>query len=133
MLLNVPREGCFKAYSAGSDPRGEVNLMALEVLQAEGYDTGGLSSKSWDVFARPGAPVMDFVFTRCVTRPRARCARCGLVSRSPRTGFADPAAVEGDRLHRLSAFRQAHGQIRNRLRAFTSLPIEKLARLGDPA
>ena len=130
VLLNAVGKGRFKAYSAGSDPRGEVNPMTLEVLQAEGYDTGGLSSKPWDVFARPGAPVMDFVFTVC---DQAAGEVCPVWPGQPVTAhwsFADPAAVEGERLDRLRAFRQAHAQILNRVRALASLPIEKLDRLA---
>ncbi len=130
VVLNELGKGRFTAYSAGSHPRGEVNPMALEVLQAQGYDTSSLSSKGWELFARPEAPVMDFVFTVC---DQAAGEVCPVWPGQPVTahwGFADPAAVEGDRERRLRAFRLAQNQIVNRIRLFASLPIDRLDRLA---
>ncbi len=130
VVLNELGKGRFTAYSAGSHPRGEVNPMALEVLQAQGYDTSSLSSKGWELFARPEAPVMDFVFTVC---DQAAGEVCPVWPGQPVTahwGFADPAAVEGDRERRLRAFRVAQNQIVNRIRLFASLPIDRLDRLA---
>lgn len=123
-------KGRFKAFSAGSHPLGIVHPMTLEVLQAQGYDTDGLRSKSWDEFARPDAPVMDFVFTVC---DQAAGEVCPVWPGQPITahwGFADPGRVEGSRERRLNAFRQTQHEIVNRVRLFLSLPIAKLDRLA---
>lgn len=130
VVLNELGKGRFKAYSAGSHPRGEVHPMTLEVLSAQGYEVGSLHSKGWDVYARPDAPAMDFVFTVC---DQAAGEVCPVWPGQPITahwGFADPAAVVGDREHQLKAFSQAQNEIVNRIRLFLSLPVEKLDRLA---
>ena len=129
-LLNDLGKGRFKAYSAGSHPRGEVHPMTLEVLRAQGYDTRSLRSKSWDEFVRPDAPVMDFVLSVC---DRAAGEVCPVWPGQPITahwGFADPVAVEGERDRVLRAFHQVEHQIANRIRLLLSLPIGKLERLA---
>ena len=123
-------KGRFRAYSAGSHPRGEVHPLTLQVLTEQGYDTGGLRSKSWEEFARPGAPQMDFVFTVC---DRAAGEVCPTWPGQPITahwGFADPAAFEGDPAQRLKIFTNVQFQIANRIRTFLSLPLASIDRLS---
>jgi len=130
VVLNQLGKGRFKAWSAGSHPSGEVHPMTLEVLQARGFDTTELRSKSWEEFARPDAPVMDFVFTVC---DQAAGEVCPVWPGQPLTahwGFADPVKVEGDRDRKLHAFGLTQNQIVNRLRLFLSLPLAKLDRLA---
>lgn len=125
MLFNVLGKGRFKAYSAGSKPAGRVNPGALEWLQAQGYDTSGLRSKSWDEFAAPGAPEFDFIFTVC---DNAAGEVCPIWPGKPATahwGIPDPAHVEGDEARR-AAFKRAAEQLARRIQLFMSLPIEKL-------
>jgi arsenate reductase len=129
-VLNHLSAGRFRAYSAGSHPRGEVHPMTLEVLAREGYSTEGLRSKSWQEFSGPDAPVMDFVFTVC---DRAAKEPCPVWPGQPITahwGFADPAAVEGTHTEQMRAFWQAEREISNRLRQFASLPVASLDRLA---
>ena len=95
-ILNKLGAGNFRAYSAGSQPKGQVNPNAIHLLQSLGYDTSGYRSKSWDEFAAPGAPVMDFVFTVC---DQAASEPCPVWPGQPITahwGVPDPAAVEGN-------------------------------------
>ncbi|MEJ2174394.1 MAG: arsenate reductase ArsC [bacterium] len=118
--------GKFCGYSAGSHPKGAVHPLALRLLETLNFPTDGLRSKSWDEFARPGAPQMDFVFTVCDT---AAAEVCPLWPGRPMTahwGVADPVAVEGDELTRMQAFRTALRELENRIKIFTSLPIGSL-------
>ncbi|MBU1776659.1 MAG: arsenate reductase ArsC, partial [Gammaproteobacteria bacterium] len=128
VLFNALGKGMFKAYSAGSHPAGKVNPGALEWLQANGYSTEGLRSKSWDEFSAPGAPEFDFVFTVC---DNAAGEVCPVWYGSPMTahwGIPDPAHVEGDEARR-AAFRHAAEQLARRIQLFMSLPVEKLDKL----
>lgn len=128
VLFNNLGKGTFKAYSAGSKPAGKVNPGALEWLQAQGYSTGGLRSKSWDEFATPGAPEFDFIFTVC---DNAAGEACPIWPGKPATahwGIPDPAHVEGDEARR-AAFKKAAEQLARRIQLFLSLPIEKLDKL----
>ena len=130
VILNHLGRDRFKAYSAGSHPRGEVHLMTLEVLTDQGYDVTGLRSKSWNEFAAPDAPPMDFIFTVC---DRAAGETCPAWPGQPITahwGFADPAAVTGDREKQIKAFITAQFEIANRIRLLINLPIEKIERLS---
>lgn len=132
-LLNVLGGGRFRAYSAGSHPTGVVNPYAIEQLRTIGYprpEDPPLRSKSWDEFAAPGAPVMDFVFTVC---DNAAGEVCPLWPGDPVTahwGFPDPAAVEGDEAAKRRAFTIAFNQIRHRVQLFTCLPLHALDRLA---
>ena len=120
----------FRAYSAGSHPRGEVHPLTLQVLGDKGYAIVGLRSKSWEEFARPGAPKMDFIFTVC---DRAAGEVCPTWPGQPITahwGFADPAAVEGDPAKKLKAFTNTQFLIANRIRTFLSLPLTSIDRLS---
>lgn len=129
-LVNQLSHGRFKGFSAGSHPAGQVNPFALETLRALGCETGGMSSKSWDMYAGPDAPRMDFIITVC---DNAAGEACPFWPGSPVTahwGFPDPAKVEGDDETRRAAFSKTAQAIAQRLRLFLSLPIDKLDALS---
>lgn len=129
-VLNQLGAGRFRAYSAGSHPRGEVHPLTLELLRHNHYDVSTLRSKSWDEFAAPGAPKMDFIFTVC---DQAAGEACPIWPGQPVTahwGFADPSHVAGDDETRRRAFIRTHIEIINRIRLFLSLPLDKLDRLS---
>jgi arsenate reductase (thioredoxin) len=126
VLIDHWGKGRFKGYSSGSFPRGVVNLRAIELLQSLGLRTAGLRSKSWDEFARWGAPDMDFVFTVC---DQAAGEVCPIWPGNPITahwGVPDPAAVEGSEIERRYAFREAFRTLENRIKLFVALPLDKL-------
>jgi arsenate reductase len=128
-LLNWLGQGRFRGFSAGSHPKGEVHPLALRALAEAGYSTQGLRSKSWDEFALPDAPRLDFVFTVC---DNAAGETCPLWPGQPMTahwGIEDPAAVEGTEFQRRAAFEDALRFLRNRITVFTSLPIASLDRM----
>ncbi len=129
-LFNVLGGGRFKAYSAGSHPEGRVNPFAIEQVAAIGYSTEHLRSKSWDEFARPGAPVMDFVITVCDKAAGEICPVWPGQPVSAHWGFEDPAAVTGADEIKRAAFRKIFLQIRRRVSIFASLPLEKLDRMA---
>lgn len=123
-ILNKLGEGRFKAYSAGSQPKGEVHPMALSVLEGFGFDTTGFRSKSWDEFAAQGTPVFDFIFTVC---DNAAGEACPVWIGHPMTahwGIEDPAAVEGE--GQRDAFMQALRYLQNRIALFLALPLADL-------
>jgi arsenate reductase len=125
-LINAMGEGRFQGYSAGSHPKGEVHPMTLTVLGEDGLDTTDLRSKSWDEFATPDAPQMDFVFTVC---DDAAGEACPLWPGQPITahwGIEDPARTQGSELIRLAAFEAALKYMRNRIAAFVALPIRSI-------
>ena len=129
VLLNELGKGRFRAYSAGSRPKGEVNPMAIETLEAAGLPTAGLRSKSWDEFAAADAPKMDFVFTVC---DDAAGETCPIWPGQPLTahwGIEDPAKVEGTEFQRRAAFEQALRFMRNRITAFINLPLSSIDRM----
>jgi protein-tyrosine-phosphatase len=120
----------FRAFSAGSQPKGTVNPFALKVLDRFDYPTDGLRSKSWGEFARGDSPVMDFVFTVC---DNAAGESCPVWPGQPMTahwGIEDPAAVEGTDIEKEAAFVAAFRYLKNRIAAFTSLPLESIDRLS---
>ena len=128
VLFNVLGKGRFIAHSAGSKPVGRVNPYALELLQQQGYSVAGLRSKSWDEFAAPGAPELDFIFTVC---DNAAGEVCPVWPGKPATahwGIPDPAHVNGDEAKR-AAFKKAYEQLARRIQLFMSLPIERLDKL----
>jgi protein-tyrosine-phosphatase len=130
ILLDHFGSGRFKAYSAGSFPKGSVHPLALDLLDRLRLPTADLRSKSWDEFARPGAPVMDFVFTVC---DQAAGEVCPVWPGNPITahwGVPDPATVEGSNEERRRAFRNALHAIESRVRLFVALPIDKLDRMA---
>jgi protein-tyrosine-phosphatase len=128
-LMNYWGRGRFRGYSAGSQPKGAVHPIAVELLEHMRLPTAGLRSKSWDEFAGPGAPPLDFVFTVC---DAAAAEVCPVWPGQPMTahwGLADPAAAEGTEPERWLAFRTAFRELENRIKIFTSLPIRSLDRL----
>lgn len=129
VLFNTLGKGRFIAHSAGSKPVGRVNPFALELLQQQGLNTDGLRSKSWDEFAAPGAPEIDFIFTVC---DNAAGETCPIWPGRPATahwGIPDPAHVEGGDEAKRAAFRKAYEQLARRIQLFMSLPIGKLDKL----
>jgi protein-tyrosine-phosphatase len=125
-LIDHWGRGRFTGYSAGSFPRGAVHLLAFEELERHHLLTSGLRSKSWNEFARPGAPVMDFVFTVC---DQAASEVCPVWPGTPVTahwGVPDPAAVQGTEAEQRRAFRDAYLVLENRIKLFVALPIDKL-------
>ena len=127
--LNAAGQGRFTAHSAGSHPGGKVNPFALELLQKNRIDTEGLRSKSWDEFARPGAPALDFVFTVCDKAAGEVCPLWPGQPISAHWGVRDPAAVEGTDEQKRKAFLRAFGELSTRINLFLSLPIARLDRL----
>jgi protein-tyrosine-phosphatase len=129
-LLDHWGRGRFKAYSAGSFPKGAVHPLALDLLAKRKLSTSGLRSKSWNEFAKPGVPEMDFVFTVC---DQAASEVCPVWPGNPVTahwGVPDPAAVEGTEAERNRGFRIAFQALETRIKLFTSLRLEVLDRLA---
>jgi len=129
-LLNAMGRGRFKAYSAGSCPKGEVHPMAKELVEKNRLPVADLRSKSWDEFARPGSPQLDFVFTVC---GNAAGEVCPIWPGQPMTahwGIPDPAAATGSPEQVRKAFFTAYNQISNRLSIFVNLPLANLDRLA---
>ena len=129
-LANDLSAGRLRAYSAGSQPMGRVNPLALDTLRELGCATDGMSSKSWDVFAAPDAPPMDFVVTVCDSAAGEACPYWPGAPVTAHWGFADPSHVEGDDATRRAAFAKTAQDIAHRLRLFLSLPLDKLDRLS---
>jgi len=129
VFLNHWGKSRFLAFSAGSHPKGVVHPMTFELLRSHKLPTEGLRSKNWSEFARPGAPVMDFVFTVC---DQAAGEVCPIWPGNPVTahwGVPDPAAAAGSESERMAAFRNAFHLLGARIRLFIALPVEKLDRL----
>jgi arsenate reductase len=121
--------GRFRGFSAGSAPKGKVHPIALELLKHMKMPTEGMRSKSWDEFAKAGAPTLDFVFTVC---DNAAAETCPVWPGQPMTahwGVADPAGVDGSDTEKWLAFRQAFRELESRIKIFTSLPIKSLDRV----
>ena len=125
-LLNHWGEGKFRAFSAGSFPKGQVHPSALDLLHRMNLPAEGLRSKSWDEFAAPDAPAIDFVFTVC---DNAAGEVCPVWPGKPMTahwGIADPAAVEGTDAQKTVAFHNALKELETRIKLFANLPIDSL-------
>ncbi|HME83048.1 MAG TPA: arsenate reductase ArsC [Roseiarcus sp.] len=129
-ILKKDGAGRFRAFSAGSHPKGEVNPLAFKVLESCGYPTDGFRSKSWDEFARPGAPVMDFVFTVCDTAAAETCPMWPGQPMTAHWGIEDPAAVEGTNIQKEVAFVLVARYLKNRISIFISLPIRGLDKMS---
>jgi len=130
VLIEHWGKGRFKGFSAGSFPRGRVHPLALDLLESRHLRTWGLRSKSWNEFAGPGAPVMDFVFTVC---DQAAGEACPVWPGNPVTahwGVPDPAAVQGSETERRRAFLDAYLALENRIKIFVALPLDKLDRIA---
>ena len=129
-IMNAMANGRFTAHSAGSHPSGSVHPMTIELLQKNRLPSDGLRSKSWDEFAQPGAPRLDFVFTVC---DDAAGEVCPIWPGQPVTahwGVEDPADVEGDDEAKRKAFLKAFTTLRRRIELFLSLPHGKLDKLA---
>lgn len=129
-ILNNEGQGRFRAFSAGSSPKGEINPFTLRELDALGVPTEGLYSKSWDVFSTPDAPHMDFIFTVC---DNAAGEACPVWLGHPMTahwGIEDPASVIGTTPDKQRAFAQAARFMKSRIAAFVSLPIASIDRMA---
>ena len=129
-LMNHLGGGRFQAFSAGSHPNGRVNPLALSTLQQLHIPTAGYRSKSWDEFAQPGAPVLDFAFTVC---DNAAGEVCPLWPGQPMTahwGLPDPAAVEGSDEHKAQAFMDTAVALKRRIELMLALPLGTLAGLS---
>jgi arsenate reductase (thioredoxin) len=126
VLLNRLGEGRFKAYSAGSRPKGEVNPYTINLLQGLGYDTSELRSKSWEEFAKPGSPEFDFIFTVCDDVAGEQCPVWPGRPITAHWGIPDPAAVQGSPPRISLAFNEACRMLSQRIGIFVSLPIAKL-------
>jgi len=129
VLINRWGQGKFKGYSAGSHPKGEVHPLALELLRARGLPTDGLRSKSWDEFAQPGAPNLDFVFTVCDNAAGEVCPYWPGQPMTGHWGVEDPAAVEGSGAEKRSAFLRACSVLESRIKLFARLPLRTLDRI----
>ena len=130
--LNHIGQGRFKAFSAGSSPRANQtpNPLALQVLNAAGIATDGLSSKSWDTFAQPGAPVMDIVITVCDDAAGEVCPIWPGHPAIAHWGYADPSALPGTDADRLESFRHTLHAIRQRLELLVNLPPHAFQKLS---
>lgn len=125
-LLNTLGHGRFRGFSAGSFPKGQVHPLALELLKRMNLPSEGFRSKSWNEFAAPGAPPLDFIFTVC---DNAAGEVCPIWPGKPVTahwGIADPAAAEGSDADNAFAFRKALKELETRIKLFTQLPIASL-------
>ena len=129
-VLNQLGGGQFRGYSAGSTPAGAVNPHALELLKRNHFRTEGLRSKSWDEFAQPGAPVMDFVLTVCDKAAGEVCPMWPGQPMSAHWGVEDPVEVQGTEEDKQRAFSAAFMTLRTRVALLVNLPIEKLDKLS---
>lgn len=129
-ILNKLGAERFRAYSAGSQPKGQVNPNTITLLKGLGYDTSGFRSKSWSEFAKPGAPALDFVFTVC---DNAAGESCPIWPGQPMTahwGVPDPAEATGNAAEVALAFKDAYRMLHQRIATFAALPIQNLDRLS---
>jgi len=129
-ILQKDGAGRFVSFSAGSQPKGQVNPFALKVLRSMDYPAGGFRSKSWLEFAESNAPQMDFVFTVCDSAAGEACPVWPGHPMTAHWGIADPAAVDGSDIEKEAAFVTAFRQLKNRIGAFTSLPLASIDKLS---
>ena len=130
VVLNRLGRGRFKAYSAGSQPKGQVHPLALQVLRLAHYDASDLRSKSWEEFATPDAPKLDFFFTVCDNAAKEVCPIWPGQPMTAHWGLPDPATAVGTEAERQLAFADAFRMLSNRISIFTSLPLHKLSKLS---
>ena len=128
--LNQAGRGRYRGYSAGSHPAGKVNPFAIDLLKRSKLPTTGLRSKSWEEFAAPGAPRIDFVFTVCDAAAAEVCPVWPGHPLSAHWGVPDPAAAQGSDEEKRRAFKAAFTALGRRIDLFLALPTEKLARLA---
>ena len=129
-ILNREGQGRFKAFSAGSHPTGKVNPNAVALLEKLNYQTGFARSKSWDEFAVPGAPQMQFVFTVCDSAAAEACPIWPGQPMSAHWGVPDPAAATGTEAEIRLAFSEAYRMLERRISIFVNLPIASIDRLA---
>ncbi len=129
-ILNDKGRGRFRAFSAGSFPTGRLHPFAVDLLERMKLRTDGLRSKSWDEFAAPGAPQLDFVFTVCDDAAGETCPVWPGQPVTAHWGVADPARVQGSDLEKTEAFREAFRLLERRIDLFTSLPVASLDRMA---
>ena len=129
-ILNKTGAGRFVAHSAGSQPKGQVNPRTIELLQGLGYDTSRFRSKSWNEFARPGAPALDFVFTVCDNTAGETCPVWPGQPMTAHWGVPDPAEATGTEAEVALAFKDAYRMLDRRIAIFTALPIRSLGQLS---
>jgi arsenate reductase len=129
-ILNQAGRGIFKAYSAGSQPKGEVHPLALEQLRKSGLPADGYRSKSWSEFSASDAPKLDFVFTVCDNAANEVCPIWPGQPMTAHWGIPDPAAVEGTEEFKQKAFLKAFLQLQTRINLFLALPVKSLDRLS---
>lgn len=129
-ILNRMGAGTFRAYSAGSQPTGRVNPFALNILRKSNYDISELRSKSWEEFAAPGAPALDFVFTVCDNAANEVCPIWPGQPMSAHWGLPDPAAVEGSEAERALAFADTMRMLAQRISILVNLPLRDLTKLS---
>jgi arsenate reductase len=125
-VLNKVGSGKFRAFSAGSQPKGEINPNTLRLLQRLGYDTSVMRSKSWDEFAKPGAPEFDFIFTVCDDAAGETCPVWPGKPITAHWGVPDPATVTGPDTEIALAFNEAYRMLSRRIELFAALPIRAL-------
>jgi len=125
-ILNHLGQGRFKAYSAGSHPKGRPHPYAIDLLRKLDFDVEGLRSKSWDEFAGPEAPPLDFVFTLCDDDASEHCPSWPGQPMTAHWGMPDPAAAQGGEIERHLAFADTLRMLSNRISIFTSLPVRSL-------
>jgi arsenate reductase (thioredoxin) len=129
-IINRHGKGRFQGFSAGSHPKGKVHPYTLDLLRNLNYPTQGLRSKSWDEFATPDAPKLDFVFTVCDDAANETCPVWPGQPMSAHWGVPDPAAVQGTEAEKRAAFADICRMMTQRISIFTSLPISSIDRLS---
>jgi len=129
-ILNKMGAGSFRACSAGSEPKGQLNPHAISLLQGLGYDLSGFRSKSWSEFARPGAPALDFVFTVCDDAAGEACPVWPGRPMTAHWGVPDPAEASGSAAEIAHAFNVTYRMLRQRIGVFAALPISSLDQLS---
>jgi len=129
-ILNKVAAGKFRAYSAGSQPKGRVHPETLKLLQSLGYDTSACRSKSWSKFANPGAPLLDFVFTVCDNTAGEACPLWPGQPMTAHWGIPDPAEAKGNPAEVALAFKDAYRMLHQRIGVFTALPLRSLDKIS---
>ncbi|MEQ8305360.1 MAG: arsenate reductase ArsC [Hoeflea sp.] len=128
-IMNRIGSGKFRAFSAGSQPKGEVHPYTLDLLRQLNYDTGFARSKDWSEFAEPDAPALDFVFTVCDSAANEACPVWPGQPMSAHWGVPDPVAATGTEAEKRLAFAEAYRMLNARISAFTSLPLQSIDRM----
>jgi len=129
-ILNRAGTGRFKAYSAGSMPRGDIHPYAADFLRNQNYALDGLRSKNWEEFSAPDAPMMDFVFTVCDSAANETCPVWPGQPMTAHWGVPDPAAAEGSEAEKRFAFADTFRMLNTRIEIFINLPIQRLDKLA---